>query len=87
MPRQASKRSQASQNVAQQAPSEATVETAVSASLSGPNVGSTQNVAGSSVQNRNKRSRRGGNAAEGPMMTETLANVRYSICEGHQHIF
>ena len=80
MPRQASKRSQASSNVALQGPREETVETAASSSVSGPNVGSAQNVVGSSVQNRNKRSRRGGNAAEETTMTETLVNVRYSIC-------
>ena len=78
MPRQASKRSQAHQNVAQQGASEETAVTTVYSTLSGSNVGSEQNVVGSSAQNKKKRSRRGGNVAEGITITETLANVRFS---------
>jgi hypothetical protein len=78
MPRQASKRSQAAQNVAQQGPSDETADTTVSSTLSGSNVGSEQNVVGDSAQNKKKRSRRAGNVVEGTTITENLANVRVS---------
>ena len=78
MPRQAPKRSQAPQHDAQQVVSVETVNTAVSSTVSGSNVGSEQNVVDISAQNRKKRSRRGGNVAEGTTITETLANVRFS---------
>jgi hypothetical protein len=78
MARQASKRSQASQNVAQQGPSEETADTTVSSTISGSNVGSEQNVVGLSAQNKKKRSRRTGNVVEGTTITENLANVRFS---------
>jgi len=77
MPRQASKRSQDPQHVAQQGVSVETANTAVSSTVSGSNVGSEQNVVGFSAQNKKKRSRRAGNVAEGTTITENLANVRF----------
>ena len=77
MPRQASKRSQAPQNLAQQGASEETADTTVSSTISGSNVGSEQNVVGFSAQNKKKRTRRAGNVAEGTTITENLANVRF----------
>ena len=77
MPRHAPKRSQAPQNLAQQGASEETTEITASATLSGSNVGSEENVVGLPAQNKKKRSRRAGNVAEGTTMTENLANVRF----------
>ena len=76
MPRHAPKRSQAPQNLAQQGASEETTEITASATLSGSNVGSEENVVGLPAQNKKKRSRSAGNVAEGTTITENLANVR-----------